>query len=228
MSTTSVIIPTFNHGSELLGLLKCFDDQILKPDEIIVVDDGSTDNTSDIIAPYLDRIIYIRQENKGAPTARNKGFEASSGDFLLFLDADLDLRSDMISKMHAALSERPEIGFVYSSFKFGFKKFPGFDFSLERLKKMPYIPTSSMIRREWFFGFDESLKRFQDWDLFLGIGLKGGIGLRIPEYLFSAKPRKAGISKWFPNLFLKMPFLKRVREYENAKKIILSKYNLDD
>lgn len=228
MSTVSVIIPTFNHASELLDLLKCLDMQILKPDEIIVVDDGSNDNTSEIIAPYLDRIIYIKQENRGAPSARNKGYEASSGNFLLFLDADLGLRPDMISKMHAVLSKHPEIAFVYSSFKFGFKKFPGFDFSLERLKKMPYIPTSSMIRREWFFGFDESLKRFQDWDLFLGVGLKGGVGKMIPEYLFSVRTRKAGISKWFPGFFLRMPFLKRVKEYEKAKKIMLSRHNLND
>ena len=228
MNTISAIIPTFNHGRELLCLLQSIDEQVLQPSEIIVVDDGSTDNTFEIISPYLNRIIYIKQENRGAPSARNKGFEASSGDFLLFLDADLDLRNDMISKMRATLSAHPEVAFVYSSFKFGFKKFPCFDFSLERLKQVPYIPTSSMIRREWFFGFDESLKRFQDWDLFLGIGLKGGVGLRIPEYLFSAKPRKAGISKWFPGFLLKIPFLKRVEEYKKAKAIIFSKYNLDD
>lgn len=229
MNGVSVIIPVYNHATELSCLLNSLEKQIMKPQEIIAVDDGSEDNIQEAIAPFRDKIIFLEQENRGASSARNKGACLARGDFLIFVDADLVPRNDMISRMRKVLDENRDAAFAYSSFYYGFKKFPCFEFDLEKLKSTPYIHTTSMIRRQWFFGFDESLKRFQDWDLFLTIALKGGKGCFIDEYLFKVKPRKSGISRWFPGFFLKTLFLKKletVRNYNEARDAVLLKHGL--
>jgi glycosyltransferase involved in cell wall biosynthesis len=84
----SVIIPTYNRG----WILKEAVDSVLSQDfynfELIVVDDGSEDNSPDIIASYGDRIKVIRQKNKGVSSARNRGIASSSGRYIAFLDSD--------------------------------------------------------------------------------------------------------------------------------------------
>jgi len=98
---------------------------------------------------------------------------------------------------------------------------------------MPYITTTSLIRAKDFPGFDESLKKFQDWDLWLTMLEQGKIGVWIPEVLFSAKPRKAGISTWLPSFIHKIPWPifgwmpREVENYQKAKRVIEEKHNLE-
>src|SRR5262245_27326295 len=88
MPRVSVIIPTFNRA-DLIGetvesvLSQTFDDF-----EIIIVDDGSTDSTKEVIRRFDGPINYLYQENRGLSCARNRGFDASSGDYVCFLDSD--------------------------------------------------------------------------------------------------------------------------------------------
>ncbi|NQU83244.1 MAG: glycosyltransferase family 2 protein, partial [Parcubacteria group bacterium] len=168
----------------------------------------------------------IHQENKGANSARNRGFEESRGEFLLFCDADVMMEPSMLFKMIEALKSNPQVAYVYSSFKFGWKKFKLWPFDANRLRKMPYIHTTSLIRREVFPKFDEQIKRLQDWDLYLTMLKRGDVGLWIPEVLFSIKTRKNGMSKWLPSFLYKIPWLKTVKEYKRAEKIIKEKHNL--
>ncbi len=84
----SVIIPTFNHGHYIKKAINSIFNQTYKNFEIIIVDDGSTDNTLDIISIYGDSVRYIYQENRGLAGARNTGIQASKGEYLAFLDAD--------------------------------------------------------------------------------------------------------------------------------------------
>ncbi len=187
----SVVIPAFNSAKTIATTLNGLNAQTLKPLEVVVVDDGSTDDTSEIAKKF--NVQLIRQENKGAPSARNAGFAKTTGDFVLYCDADVQLQPTMLESMARALLLHPEAGYAYSDFKFGWHTFDLFDFNPERLLKANYISTMSLLRREHCIGFDESLKRYQDWDLWKRLLQKGVKGIWVPGRLFNAG--FGGISK---------------------------------
>lgn len=187
----SVVIPAFNSAKTLATTLNDLNAQTLKPTEIVVVDDGSTDSTSEIAKKF--NVHLVTQENKGAPAARNAGFAKTTGHFVLYCDADVQLEPTMLENMARALLLHPEAGYAYSDFKFGWHTFDLFDFDPERLLKANYISTMSLLRREHCIGFDESLKRYQDWDLWKRLLGKGVKGIWVPGRLFNAG--FGGISK---------------------------------
>lgn len=228
----SVIIPTYQHGDTIEACLLSLFNQTLKDFEIIVVNDGSTDNTAEVLEKYKDRIRMINQENLGAPAARNRGFRESTGQFVIFCDADVDAKPEMLAKMFEALEKNGEASYAYSSFMWGKKKFTLHEFDAEALKKMNYITSTTLIRREHFPGWDENLKKFQDWDLWLQMLERGYVGVWVPEVLFTVKPRKTGISRWLPSFVYKIPWKrlgwmpKEVKKYNKAFKIIKEKHHL--
>jgi glycosyltransferase involved in cell wall biosynthesis len=233
MTRISVIIPCYNHGATIGRCLDSLFAQSLKPHEIIVVNDGSTDGSSEILQPYAGRVKIIDQENRGGPSARNRGFRESAGDLVMFCDADAVMRPDALAKMAAALEAHPEAAYAYSSFRFGWKKFPCGSFDPDRMRKMNFITTTSLIRRPVFPGFDESLKRFQDWDLWLTMLERGHAGVWVPETLFWVVPRKKeGISSWAPSFLYRLPWKalgfkpRLVEKYEDAAAIIRKKHHL--
>lgn len=242
-----VIIPVYNHAESLGECLSSLYKQTLRPDHVVIVDDGSTDNPEPVARAGQDRlpITFVRQENRGAAAARNRGFnlchsgasqseaiESSQGDFVIFLDADITLRPDCLEKMKQALEEHPEASYAYSSFKFGWKTFACGPFDPERLLQMPYIMTTSLIRAKDFPGFDESLKKFQDWDLWLTMLEHGKIGVWVPDVLLRAAPRKGGMSLWLPSFVHQIPWPifgwmpREVRKYREAERIIREKHQL--
>ncbi|MFA6587679.1 MAG: glycosyltransferase [Patescibacteria group bacterium] len=188
----SVVIPAFNAELTLAKTITDLQNQTLKPAEIIVVDDGSKDRTSEIAKQF--KVELVKQENRGAPAARNAGFAKTTGQFILFCDADIELHPQMLERMARALILHPEAGYAYSDFKFGWHTFDLFDFDAERLKKENYISTMSLLRRENCIGFDESLKRYQDWDLWKRLLPKGVYGIWVPGRMFSGT-HGSGISK---------------------------------
>jgi glycosyltransferase involved in cell wall biosynthesis len=228
----SIIIPTFQHGDTIEACLLSLFNQTFKDFEIIVVNDGSTDNTEKILEKYKDRIKIINQENLGAPAARNRGFKESSGEFVIFCDADVKAKPKMLAKMLEALEKHPEASFAYSSFMWGRKKFALHEFKSEALKKMNYITSTTLIRRHHFPGWDENLKKFQDWDLWLTMAKQGKTGTWIPEFLFTVKPRRTGISTWLPSFAYKIPWEKigwmpkAIKKYKEALTIIKEKHHL--
>ncbi len=238
MSDISVIIPTWQHASTLTECIEHILGQTLKPKEIIVVDDGSTDNTQEMLKPFVDReeIVLHTQKNLGSNPARNKGFDLSSGAFVLFLDADVIMEKTMLEELSSALKESPEKDYAYCSFKFGWKKFSSFPFDAERLKKMNYIHTSALIRRKQFPRFDENIKRFQDWDLWLTMLSRGSEGVFVPAQLFKVLQEKSrsgiAISSWRPSFYYRLPWKKfgkspaAYEKYENAREILLKKHGL--
>jgi len=228
----SIIIPTYQHGDTIETCLLSLFNQTFKDFEIIVVNDGSTDDTLEVLEKYKDRIKIISQENHGAPAARNRGFRESIGQFLIFSDADIKAKPEMLAKMLEALEKNPEASYAYSSFNWGWKAFNLHAFDAEALKKMNYITATTLIRREHFPGWDESFKKFQDWDLWLTMLEQGHIGVWVPEILFDVIDTKATISRWLPSFMYKIPWEKigwmpkAIRRYNAALKIIKEKHHL--
>lgn len=168
----------------------------------------------------------INQKHRGASAARNAGFSESAGRLVIFWDADTVARPRMLEKMKKMLDNHPESSYVYSQFRFGWKKMKSHKFSADLLKQMNYIDTTSLIRRIDAAAFDESLNRFQDWDLWLTMLENNKTGILIPEVLFKkiAGGRK-GISRWLPSFFYKLPWrLSAVQNYRQALEIVLKKH----
>jgi hypothetical protein len=128
--------------------------------------------------------------------------------------------------MLKTLRNNPRVSYVYSSFKYGSKTFKLWPFNANKLKKIPYIHTTSLIRQKHFPGFDEKIKRLQDWDLWLTMLKQGYIGIWIDKILF--KVHTGGtMSGWLPSFIYKvMPFLPSVKKYKQAVEIIKKKHNL--
>jgi glycosyltransferase involved in cell wall biosynthesis len=108
----SIVIPTYNYGRFLDRAFGSIVAQSQKPAEIVVVDDGSTDDTAEIVAAWRSRfdipLRYRRQENAGPSAARNRGAELATGTHLLFLDADDELFPDAVAAFERAAQEHPE------------------------------------------------------------------------------------------------------------------------
>jgi glycosyltransferase involved in cell wall biosynthesis len=245
MELISIVIPVYNHDEALKLSLASIAAQTYKNIEIIIVDDGSIVPISDAtyqITQILEGrneqlqnktfFIIEHQENKGAPAARNKGFGLATGQFIIFWDADVVAEKDMLKKMHNVLTIHPEVDYVYSNFYFGDKEMPGMKFNTDKLRENNYIHSTSLIRREAIIVWDESLKRFQDWDLWLSMLEKGSEGIWIPEYLFKVLSRSDGMSSWLPSFAYKKPFnlipgvRGKVEAYERVKEVVMKKHKI--
>jgi hypothetical protein len=110
-AAVSIVIPCYNQARFLGDAIESALGQTCPPLEVIVVDDGSTDDTESIVARYRGPK-YLRQRNAGAPSARNRGFRESRGDFLLFLDADDRLLPEAVAHGVAALARHGDWAFA--------------------------------------------------------------------------------------------------------------------
>lgn len=231
----SVIIPCYNHAAELCRTLESLAVQTRRPEEVIVVDDGSTDDPSSVVKTFDGRLPIKAMRfdtNRGAPAARNAGARASAGEYLLFLDADAELVPVALEAFLSALTEHPEADFAYADFFWGKKLFRGRPFDTNALQKRNYIHTSSLMRREAFPGFDESLTKFQDWDLWLTMAERGSKGVWIGTALYHITPRKEGMSRWLPRVAHAIPWRsfgfqpKEIGRYREAEEIVRKKHGI--
>ena len=227
----SIIIPVYNQAEKLKQCLESIKNQSYDNYEIIIVNDGSSDNVNEIIDKYKPiftyKLYYFEQENKGSNPARNRGAKIAKGEYLLFCDADIIMKPEMLKIMLDALRNNPKASYAYSSFKYGCKIFKLWPFNAEKLKQMPYIHTTSLMCKERFPGFDESIKRLQDWDLWLTMLEQGHSGIWIDKVLFTIKGGGYTMSSWLPSFAYKLfPFLPSVKKYNEAVKIIKEKYKL--
>lgn len=199
MGLVSIVIPHYNCSNLLKHTLASITHQTYKCLEVIIVDDGSTEEERKVVEniivsykPLLDIKYKANEKNMGAPFSRNEGFSLSKGSLIYFCDADVVLYPDTIEVLVTCLMDESK-GFAYGGFIWGGQRIPPVKFDLEKLKKGNYITTMSMVRRSVFPGWDVSLKRHQDWDLWLTISLKGIEGICSDRYLFET-PKRNGIS----------------------------------
>lgn len=223
----SIVIPVFNRAEIFTKSLQSALAQDYTNTEIIVVDDGSLP----AISVAHSKVNVIRQPNRGAAAARNRGAKEASGEYLLFWDADLLAKKNFVTSLYLVLKHNPNASYAYSDFKLGNKTMRAQMFNGEALKKTNYISANSLIKKSDFAEFDETLKRFQDWDLWLRLLEQNKTGVYVPEILFTAVPGGT-MSAWLPSFAYHAPFKwlpgirTRVKQYEQARQIILQKHGL--
>lgn len=114
--SVDVIIPVYNRLEYICDAIESVIGQTYKNYNIIVVDDGSTEDVRSVIEPYMDKIKYLYQKNKGLPAARNYGIKNSSGKYLAFLDDDDLFEPNKLETQVKMLEENPEFSFIYSDY----------------------------------------------------------------------------------------------------------------
>jgi len=197
----SVVIPCYNHGSFLEAAVLSVFEQTETSWEVTVVDDGSTDPDTVMFIDGLDlpRVTVIRQENAGLPAARNTGITASSGRFVVPLDADDELLPTYLERLRSELEGDPSIGFAHCWAEL----FGDVNWIWATRPYNPYtellsnsvLQTAMMRRSAWdeVGGYDESMQGGnEDWDMWLRFQEAGWGNRQVREPLY--RYRKAGIT----------------------------------
>src|SRR5208337_4579078 len=111
-ASVSVVIPTYNRGELLIETIESILAQTAKPGEVIVVDDGSTDDTQERLARYADRVRYVRQPNQGVAAARNHGVREARGKWIAFIDSDDVWHPRKLECQLRVLADHPDLGIL--------------------------------------------------------------------------------------------------------------------
>lgn len=223
----SVVITCYNYGQYIGAAIESVLDQTWQDFEIIVVDDGSIDDTPQVMAEYHghEKIRYLRQENQGQPKAKNRGITESRGEFVAFLDAD-DLWLPEKLALQLRLFSDPAAGVGYTRrywIDSEGQVVQGNERTLRRGTILNYIFidnficfSSAMVRRELltaFGGFDESLPMGIDYDLWVRLAAQCQFDY-VDRPLVNYRTGHANLSR------------NTMRRYECAEKIM--RKNLDD
>lgn len=114
--SVSVVIPAYNVEKYIGRAIDSVLSQTRQADEIIVVDDGSTDNTAEVVKSYGSKVCFIHQENGGASVARNTGIEAAKSEWIAFLDADDEWLPEKLEKQIEHLKRNPDLVWTHSNY----------------------------------------------------------------------------------------------------------------
>jgi glycosyltransferase involved in cell wall biosynthesis len=193
MPTVSVIIPTYNYGRFIAEAIESALAQSHKPAEVIVVDDGSTDDTKSVVLSFGDTVRYIKQLNAGVCSARNRGVTESGGELIAFLDADDTWEPTKLEKQVALFAADSEIGLVHSAMR-EFDTATGETILLHLDGQEGWVADEMllwervaingpggtiMVSRDAFDavnGFDEQMKVSEDWDFCYRVARKYKVG----------------------------------------------------
>ena len=189
MPKVSIITPTYNRASLIPDAIKSVLKQSYKDWELIIIDDGSTDNTKEVVRPYLtdSRITYLKNEsNLGISKNRNKGISLSKGEYVAMIDSDdIWLDSEKLSKQVAFLDDNTEFGIVGTQItaidKDGkiLKPFPAYEVEDKNIRQKillrnQFAQSSILIRRSVLNKsgtYNEDYRVWEDFDLWTRIGM---------------------------------------------------------
>ncbi|MCF6309076.1 MAG: glycosyltransferase [Sulfurimonas sp.] len=193
----SVVIPTYNRYEVLQRALKSVYSQIYSPKEVIIIDDGSIDETSQIQKLFPQkafrssfRVTYYYQENSGVSSARNLGIKKSKCEWIAFLDSDDEWHGDKLKFQVDFHKKSPDIKMSYTNeiwIRDGnevklpkkYQKYGG-DIFAECLSHCIIAPSATLIHKSLLENiglFDESLEVCEDYDMWLRVALENKIGL---------------------------------------------------
>lgn len=191
MKTVSVIIPAYNKAELTVRTVRSVLDQTYSQIEILVVDDGSKDNTAEKLEPFSKEITYIYKENGGACSARNRGIEEAAGDYIALIDCDDIYYPEKIEKSVKCLEKDPSLGFVHTPIKLiddtdneiGFTSYPADKVQgsiAHQLIVDNLVNNSTTVIKKKVFEkvgyFDESIFIPADWDMWLRISEHFAVG----------------------------------------------------
>jgi glycosyltransferase involved in cell wall biosynthesis len=238
----SVVIPTYNRYEFLKRALASVFAQTYKPYEVIVVDDGSTDNTSNIQKDF-PTIKYIYQKNSGVSSARNTGIKNCASEWIAFLDSDDEWHPDKLREQVEFHKKNPDILMSYTDEKWirdakevkvpkKYKKYTGYIFE-NFLSHCIIAPSASMIHKKLFdkIGvFDETLEVCEDYDLWLRIALEHEIGLVGKKLItkYAGHDNQLSFKHWGMDRFRvkSLEKLLKTEQKETVKCELIKKYTL--
>ena len=200
----SVIIPCFNYAKYLEECINSITEQTFDNYEIIIVNDGSTDNFNEVTDKIIlrnnkKRITIINQQNSGQPAiARNNGIKKSKGKYILCLDADDKIHSNFLEECVNVLYAHTEYSIAYPNIQhFGkntsLLKFDDYDASLITLYN--HIPTASLFKKKAWIdsgGYKANVKGYEDWDFWIGCYEAGHIGKHADKAIFHYRIHDGG------------------------------------
>ena len=187
MPTISVIVPAYNVERTILETIKSVQQQTFSDFELIVINDGSTDRTLELLNTVTDpRLKVFSYTNGGLPTARNRGISHATGEFIAFLDADDLWTPDKLELQLAALQQHPEAGVAYSwtyfkdeqgvhSYADESNRFEGNVYADLLVKNFLHNGYNPLIRKQAIESvgeFDPTLKSCEDWEFYLRLAAK--------------------------------------------------------
>ncbi len=219
MPKVTVIIPSYNCEAYIAETIDSILNQTFKDIELIVVDDGSTDKTREIVESYGTPVRLITQSNARVCAARNRGIREAKGEFICLMDHDDYWYPEKLSRQLEEFEKHPEAGAVYSSFLRWYRNQDGIFPATESFDRASYsddinpdfsgwiyhqflldcwmLTSSAMFRAEVFKRcgmFDESLPYSEDWELWLRISREYPIiQLRRPATLYRHHPQQGNL-----------------------------------
>ncbi|MGQ0623874.1 MAG: glycosyltransferase [Sporichthyaceae bacterium] len=206
-----MIIPAYNAEAHVAAAIRSVLSQTYQDFEIVVVDDGSTDNTSSALADFGDAIVHVTQPNSGAAAARNTALRHASGELIALLDADDLWLPRRLERMVAYLDENPHVGFATSDAYLRHEDMPSTQTYYREVvycRRLPanqsysivqynFVFTMAVIRRRLLAehgDFDTGLQVAEDWDLWIRFILAGEqLGL-VHEPLAYYRIRSSGLT----------------------------------
>jgi glycosyltransferase involved in cell wall biosynthesis len=220
----SVIIPVFNGGQYIRGALESAFGQQYRPIEVIVVDDGSTDNTAEIVRFFKD-VTYLHQSNQGVPAARDVGISIAQGEFIAFLDADDLWTRDKLNTQISWLLEHPDIAYVTAKFRNFLEKDvkrPWWVKEEHLLEDQKGGVPNLVVRKSVFekIGvFDANCRSGSDLDWVLRAKDAGFVGTTLPHTLLHRRIHDSNLSyQWQGGRALLLKSLKASIDRQQARK----------
>lgn len=213
----SVVVPTYNYGRLIGETLDCLLAQTYAHWECIVVDDGSTDDTAQVVARYSERdarFIFLRQENARQAAAKNNGLRNSSGEHVQFLDADDLIEPEKLERHVSFLEANDDVGIVYGGMRYFESGDPAKRFHWVWGEDEPWMPETSGAGKEVLAAlvernilvinsplvrrsvvdevglFDERLPPAEDWDYWVRCAAKGA------RFHFMDEPNTLALVRW--------------------------------
>ena len=212
--TVSVVIPAYNHGAYLAQTINSALAQTWRDFEVVVVDDGSKDNTPEVAASFASAIRFIRQENRGMAGSRNTGISQARGEFVAFLDDDDLWEPEYLAHVIPALQQDPTAGACRAGFQImdgagtrlpqqtNLEVAP--DRMYDRLIDGGFFPPCTVTVRKSAFEtlgvFDTNLQGLADWDMWLRIS-KAYRYLSLPDTLVLYRVHGGGLSSNVEHMF---------------------------
>ncbi|MEL6438410.1 MAG: glycosyltransferase family A protein [Cyanobacteria bacterium J06621_8] len=209
MVKVSVIIPAYNGDRYLGAAIESIREQTYQDYEIIVIDDGSTDNTAQIVQQYGDSVQYLTQPNQGVAASRNRGLATAQGEYIAFLDQDDVFLPLKLGLQVALLEQEPSLGMVNSGWQITDQQ-GQIQAAVEPWKKIPNLTAADIIiwkpiflgamlfRRSWLdkiAGFNTTLEQTPDVDLVMRLAMKGCPAAWVEQTTVQYRQHQANASK---------------------------------